>query len=207
MNINTLINTDLPNLYKFLTLCIIEQRGIHSLVNFDKNAKVGSIEDINFIHKYIHLVKSFSKEKDFLEEFDTMVNNNLMVHITRDCQVIETGSHYVTLTFKTKKENSISSIGFRSKFKQDFDAIPVGNNKITIIYLKDLIIPNIEDKECYNYGNTVIDQNNIKYYRKYLYNNEISVYKNMISELPCEYLIPQNYILKPKLKPDACILS
>lgn len=206
MNINSVIDENLPDLYKFLTLCIIEKRGIHNLYGFDKNAKIGSVEDINFIHKYIHLAKQSSKEMDFLEEFDTMSNNNLVVHITRDCQVIETGSHYITLTFKTQKKNYISSITFGSKFKQKFNAMPIGNNSITIVYLKDFIISDNEAKDKYNYSNTIID-NNIKYSRKCLYNNEISVYENIIKELPCEYMIPRKKKIQPKLKPDACVLA
>ena len=65
MSINILINSDLPNLYKFLTLCIIEQRGNHNLYGFDKNATVGDTKDINFIKQFSDS-HSWASEKIFI---------------------------------------------------------------------------------------------------------------------------------------------
>ena len=43
----------------------------------------------------------------------------MTVHLTHDCQIIETETHYITLTFKTNNSININNISFRSKFKQN----------------------------------------------------------------------------------------
>ena len=58
----------------------------------------------------------------------------------------------------------------------------------------------------HNYINTIVN-NEIKYHRDYLWNKEFSIYDTIINKLPCIYMIPQNYSVKPKLEPDACLLS
>ena len=85
-----------PDLYKFLTLCAIEQRGVHTLCDFNKNATIGTKEDINFVNQYVKLALSSCQHDqtsiDFLNNL-IMFKNNMMVHLTRDCQIIETGNH------------------------------------------------------------------------------------------------------------------
>ena len=185
-------------------------------MTIDKNAKIGTAEDIIFIHKYIELTLSSQfidkKEEKFLKELDTMVENNLMVHHTRDCQVIETGNHYVSLAFKIKKDDYIYSLIFTAKFKQDFDSQPIGSNTIIIKCLIDRI-SKLNDKECQKFKDhhkivsmIGIDKDTFSY-QALICSKEIDINENIITQLPCAYMISENHILKPKLQPDACVVS
>ena len=222
--------SSIPNLYKFLTICVVEKRGNHCLNQFDDNAKIGTMDDINFIHKYIQLAlicDSLPKETiDFLKEYEQKVANNLMVHLTRDCQVIETNRHYVTLIFKVVLIGYTLNISFRTKFSQQYNVLPVGDNTINITYWRDISADITEDisedirwditediktnsvrtgKECYDY--IVEDNQGLKYYRTNVWDKNINILEDIITKLPSDYMIPINYSMKPRLKPDACLLS
>jgi hypothetical protein len=214
---NILIDPNYPDLYKYLKLCAIEQRGIHTLSDIDKNAKNGTIEDINFIRKYIELALETSNiddnEKKFLTEFDSSVDDNIMVHLTRDCQIFETGSHYVSLNFRTHINNNvnncannyINNIKFYMRFKQDVGIIPIDDKKISISHSIDKIINKNND----NYSNHshIIDINDESYYSRNIINNRyFNINDSIIVGLPSAYMLPANHIIEPKILPDACII-
>lgn len=210
---NILIDPNYPDLYKYLTLCAIEQRGIHTLGDIDKNARIGSIEDINFICQYIELaLKTINNiddnEKNFLNDFNSNINNNLMVHLTRDCQIIETGNHYISLTFRSKKNNYVNNIKFKTRFEQKFGLPPIRNNKISISYSIDgIIYENNENNEQNSHHSYIIDIDGHSYYsRKFISNRHFHIQDNLITQLSCKYMLPINHILQPKLNPDACII-
>ena len=143
MNQHISSNSGLSNLYSYLKRCVIEQRGSHTLNGIDPNAKDGTEHDIKLINKFIELeLKSDNiddKSKNFLENLSSNLKNNLKVHQTRDCQIIETGSHYVNLTFSSRKDNFIYNLKFSAKFKQTFGSFPIDSNKIKISYFRDFI--------------------------------------------------------------------
>jgi hypothetical protein len=208
---NVLIDPNFPNLYKYFKLCVIEQRGIHTLSDIDSNPKIGTIEDINFIHKYIELaLKTINNinnnEKKFLIEFDSSIHDNLMIHLTRDCQIFETGSHYVSLNFRTQINNYINNIKFNIRFKQNFGILPSDNQKINISHSIDKIINKNNDDDYSNHSH-IIDINEQSYYSRNIINNRyFNINDNIIFELPSAYMLPENHTIKPKRVPDACII-
>jgi len=187
-----------PDLYHFLKLCIIEQRGIHDICGLDKNPKLVKNKDITFLNKHIEITLNQKnldqKVKDFLEEFDNM--NNLMIHLTRDCQVIETGNHYILLSFKLEKKDVINSITFYCKFKQNYNEMPQDTDKITITYSKYFM----RDKNPFN----TYMINGKKYSKVYIFSKDYNIYDKQIQDLP--YSFDNTIKTKPKLVPDACII-
>jgi hypothetical protein len=212
MNHEFSINPSTPNLYSYLTKCAIEQTGKHTLNGIDPDAKDGSDNDIKLINKFVELELSSDdldeKSKSFLEILASNVKNNLKVHQTRDCQIVETGNHYVTLTFSTKKNNFLYNLRFSTKFKQEFGLFPIGSNKITIRYFHDAIfnkkIHKTEDFSDYNY--IIGIDANTKCYRKEIKSKEVDIDDNIITLLPCDYLSFNQKDLEPKLNPDACTI-
>lgn len=196
-----MIDQNYPDLYNFLKICVIQQLGTHSLSDIDINARKGNDDDIKLIQKLILLSdKSKSEDKKFLEELGNGSKDNLMVHIVRDCQVIETGKHYSNLIFKVDKGEKIYILKFRTKFKQDFGKLPTGDNKIEIIYEID----NLEKNDnCYR---TIGLGGKINFYQESISNRSFNITDKIISNLPCKYLLPTNKI-EPKLKPDSCSIS
>ena len=196
-----MINQNFPDLYNFLKICVIQQLGTHSLCDIDNNVREGCDQDLELIHKLISLSdKSKFEDKNFLNELGKVSKKNLMVHIVRDCQVIETGSHYSNLIFKVDRGEKIYILKFRTKFKQDFGKLPTGVNKIEIIYAIDNFEKN--DK-CYR---TIGMGGNINFYQERISNKSFDITDDIISKLPCKYLLPKNKI-EPKLKPDSCSIS
>ena len=190
-----------PDLYHFLKLCIIEQRGIHDISGLDKNPKLARNKDMEFLNKHIQLTLNQDKVeqeiKIFLEEFDiVIIENNLMIHLTRDCQVIETGNHYILLSFNLKKNNVINSITFYCKFKQNYNEMPQDTDKITITYSKYFM----QDKNPFN--TYMIDGKN--YSKIYISSKDYNIYDKQIQDLP--YSFDNTIKTKPKLVPDACII-
>ena len=222
INENFLDDTNLPNLYKYFILCIIEQRGSHSLCGISKDPKLSTNNDIYFIRRFIELalnsthLELIDNQKEYLHTFNSLINNNLMIHLTRDCQIIETGNHYVTLTFKIKKDEYEYNISFSSKFKQNSNRIPIGDNKISVAFKKDLII-NKNDTEYQKKtdlllknkknNHTIVWRDDKKIYRDNIFHKYIDIKDDIITFIPCSYLIPKDHILEPKLSPDSCTIS
>jgi hypothetical protein len=215
MNEDIVINPDHPDLYKFLYLCVIEQRGIHTIGDIDINAREGHVDDITFLKKYVNLELTTLKHKtdtiNFLIGFLSYMEDNLMVGQTRDCQVIETGNHYVILSFKTKKDDHIYNICFSIKFKQSHGCQPEKSNEINVSYSRDCIINQDVEKECQQKDHIsrhcISIGKNTRYNRTHISKKTFNINDEIIKQLPCSYLIPQNHTIEPKLNPDACILS
>ncbi len=214
MSKDIVINPDYPDLYKFLYLCVIEQRGIHTIGDIDRNAREGHAGDITFLKKYVNLelttLKHETETINFLIGFLSYMEDNLMVGQTRDCQVIETGNHYVRLSFKTKKDDHIYNICFSTKFKQSYGGLPEGSNEINVSYSRDCIINKDVKKECQQKDHLsrhcISIGKNTEYHRINI-RKTFNINDEILKQLPCSYLIPENYIIEPKLNPDACILS
>ena len=212
MNQENYINPGMPNLYSYLTRCVIEQTGNHSLIGINPDAKDGTDNEIQLIHKYVELeLKSEDldeKSKTFLETLSSNVKNNLKVHQTRDCQIMETGNHYVYLTFSSKKDNFIYNLTFSSKFKQKYDSPTIGFNKINIRYSKDDIFNKKihKAKDYSHYNHTIGIDENTRYYRDTIKLKEVDIDDDIITLLPCDYLLFNEKNLEPKLKPDSCVI-
>tara|TARA_Y100001933_G_scaffold264850_2_gene333058 strand:- start:588 stop:1382 length:795 start_codon:yes stop_codon:yes gene_type:complete len=263
MHNNITINPDLPDLYKYLTLCAIERRGINSLNEIEKKPKKGVKNDIVFVRKYSELALSYFSYKlninsknmlqklninimhkdielalsdpllmRFLKELKSVSEKNLMIHLTRDNQVMEIlnknipANHYVSLTFSINRKNYINNIIFNARFKQKYDAPPIGDKKIqishTIDYLnkprnyKNSIFIEINKNNIFKkkvltfpdkYQNIItIERNNQKMYRQCIHSSKVDINKDIIKNIPCNYLIPNNYVIKPKYSEDTCCL-
>ena len=80
INGNFLNDTNLPNLYKYFILCIIEQRGTHSLCGISKDPKLSTNNDIYFIRRFIELalistqLELINNQKQFLHTFNSIIN-------------------------------------------------------------------------------------------------------------------------------------
>ncbi len=199
----TIINPNYPPLYKYLILCALEKRGKHQLCDTVKEPQNANEQDVHLLQKYIEISLStfdYNKEqKKFIQEIQP-TQENLEIHLSRDYQVIETGNHYVTLVFKIKKDNYINNIIFSVKFKQS-DGYPVGNDIIQIGYSRDYTT---HFEKC---THTIRINSNLTYYRKCFFNKSININEKIITDLPSEYLFPENYIPKPDLSIEACTIS
>jgi hypothetical protein len=199
----TIINPNYPSLYKYLILCALEKRGKHQLCDTVKEPQNANEQDVHLLQKYIDISLStfeYNKEQqEFIQEIKP-TQGNLEIHLSRDYQVIETGNHYVNLAFKIKKDNYINNIIFCVKFKQSEDN-PVGDDIIRIGYSRDYV------SKFENCTYTIRMNSDLVYYRKCLFNKSININEKIITDLPSEYLFPENYIPKPDLSIEACIIS
>ena len=209
-NYDNVINIIDNDLYKYLNIIIIEQRGIHSLIDYSNKPEKGTLNHKRFIHNFIELamlhLNHNQASKNFLLEFDSNVDNNLMVHITRDCQIIETGRHYASISFKIEKETVVNNLTFSCKFNQNFNELPIGDEKIFISYNIDSESSEKNSDCIYNYSHSFNIKDKILY-RSCLFNQNFDINHDIINNLKCSFLIPKNYKLKPKLSPDACLIS
>jgi hypothetical protein len=95
-------------LTEYLELCVVEQTGDHTLGIKSKTPTPLTEEELKFLYKVLSFIPPkfgvlFPKEPAF-------------VHITRDCQVIETGNHIARYTVIDCLGRSISfSMTFRQK--------------------------------------------------------------------------------------------
>lgn len=197
------MSSNYPDLYRYLYQVAIEQKGVHSLTMNDPNKIIGNKDDKKFINDYINLElhnknKYDQEKKNFLIQFKNGNMNNLEVHLTRDCQIIETGNHYVFLKFKLKS----MSIIFYAQFKQTFSELPLLGNQITIKYTLEKSIDKLgkEDKiiNCYY---------NVKYSIEIIYLETLNIDNNIFWQLNMKYKLKNEKNLTQKLSPDACILS
>ena len=203
MTIRYNINSNLPSLYRYMVLCILEKKGDHSISDVQKTPRLSNINDTEYLLNYIDLsfkmIDYNDKTIEFLDEIkNTIRNTGFEVHLTRDSQIIETGNHYVSLSFRIKKKYYINSIRFTSRFEQKIQEFPKGNNKITISYSRDYLE---EFQGCKH----IFSFNNQNYYRDtfFSYNFEIENDNGMFS---ADYLIPNNYVCQPDLSIDSCII-
>ena len=154
-------------------------------------ASSNSENDINLIHQYVKLALSsssweLSKEmRDFLTQLDSSIKDNLTIHQTRDCQIIETKNHYVVLTFRTKKNDCFYNLIFSTKFKQDYGSYPESNDIITISYCTD----SFTEVSNHTIGIQSEDGGPTRIYRKLLARKDFSSTNELISCLPASYLI------------------
>lgn len=208
--------TSNTSLYQFLKVCVIEQRGNHSLVSgFDKDHKKGSLEDIEFLQQYVkkiellRLFKSDETVTKFLNEIKSVSKDQLTIHLTRDCQIFETGNHYVSLNFRIEKDLYSYNLVFTAKFKQSYGSLPDNTDSINITYIKDYRI----SKNSPNYSNEytqafhIIDiDDKYCYSRHHIGSNKFNINDKIINELvlPEHLRISNNYVIKAKTIPDAC---
>lgn len=112
---------------KYLTTCALEKRGPHLLSALDdKSSREASLEDVIFLKAYVQSaivsddVDVDGKDREpFLQRIaEKATIDNVRVHLTRDYQVIETGSHYVNLSFCVHMSSEhMCCVSFRAKFK------------------------------------------------------------------------------------------
>ena len=109
---------------RYLTVCALEKRGPHSLGGMDETAKrPATPEDITFLQTYVkNAIRQRNQDPIRTGPFlKSILHNatvrNVTVHLARDYQVIETGGHYVTMTFCMRTdENRMYRIKFTAKF-------------------------------------------------------------------------------------------
>ena len=181
-NMNTTMNTNkLPDILIYFMICAIEQRGKHTLGCTTEDFRLGNENDLNFLNSYINFCfqKEFKDEEiKFINDFLEFMKSKLEVHLTRDCQIIETGHHYVRLTYISNN----NCIKFYIKFKQKFNTLPETPDILNVQHFTIDNIYNIIVRVSFNKDD------------KILY------------ELPCSYLIENRLEINPKLTPDACII-
>tara|TARA_Y100000991_G_scaffold136974_1_gene103288 strand:+ start:358 stop:972 length:615 start_codon:yes stop_codon:yes gene_type:complete len=197
------INSNLPSLYRYMILCILEKRGDHSISDVQQNPRLSNINDIEYLLKYIDLSFKIVDYNDEIIEFlneikNTIRNTPFEVHLTRDYQVIETGNHYVSLSFKIKTKDYINNISFKSRFKQKIQDYPEGNNKIMVSYSRDYLENFQGCKYIYSF-------NKKNYYRYTLFSYDFEI-KNDNGMFSADYLIPDNYVCQADLSVESCIV-
>jgi len=205
---------NISDLYKYLTICAIEQRGDISLNGISKNPKKANNEDIQMLENFLSQVlktNPCNRTLEFLKDVHENLNKHIFIHLTRDCQIIETKHHYVILTFKLNIYDYIYNIRFKAMFNQNINDYPIGNKKISVSYDKDSRSRsnNLEDHEndCKIRGSHIVSYGDGTYYRSnfgnFILDSNCEIIKNMNSS----YLIDESLKLKPKLDPDACTLQ
>ena len=204
MTIKTIINPDFPSLYRYMIICVLEKRGKHQISDIENEPRITDNNDINFLCNYINnsfnLLNYDDKTIRFLKDIKSIIKNQSKIefHLTRDYQVIETGNHYISIVFRIKRNNFIDNIKFSAKFKQKMDDYPLGDNKIYISYYRDHL------KKFKNCSHTIFKEN-ITYYREKIFNSNLDI-ENSNKCFNADYLIPENYVCKPNLSLEACII-
>ena len=111
---------------EYLELCVVEQKGDHTLGFESKSPTQITLEEETFLKNVlsflVHKVDdSFPKEPAF-------------VHVTRDCQVIETGNHIARYTVVDCLDRVIS---FYMTFGQDFEEFPKSRSDVSVVYYEN----------------------------------------------------------------------
>jgi len=223
---------------KYLERCAIEQTGVHSLCDIPSSAKRdGTNDDIHLLKTYYGyaLTRNPSQEEfDFLSEFMSNIEKNLIVYQTRDCQILETGNHYVRLVFETNlnttgsgtsSTNTTHYIKFYMKFQQNISSMgtfqstssinttpipPTNDGKLNIIYKTTKISSSFNQASNtlsseYN-SHITLSNGNIQSSKTVGY-NYVDLTDDLNTKLPVDYLIPNTPIVPATMPPDACVVS
>ena len=174
----------------YLGICALEQRGNHCISFGHQDGKPMNLSILRFTQELIRLLGSNTDnyvEEKFLNNFSLENDSELFYWcIERDCQVLETGNHYVNLCLIKKISNLNYSINLYIRFQQSYSnmsLLKANPLNITFKYFVD---------------------NKVKSLR---YNSlNISLIRQIDNILPNILNIPNNFKPQIKKNPDACII-
>ncbi len=182
------IDPEFSDLYKFMVICVMEQRGPNSACNIStKYSQNGTPMDRVFL---LHYLNSVSDTYYCLNCMRYDIDSLKTCQI-RDCQTFQTGNHYVTLTFTTyhKIHKTFYNLSFSTMFKQDYKNYTIGNQQIKITYSSDLVVKKSE-RDLYPSPNHVIGLGDgTAYYRTTIFSTTVSSQDPIIRQLPSQYLL------------------
>jgi hypothetical protein len=131
---------------RYMEVCALEKRGPHTL---------GYTHDDDTKHRAapgdIALLKSFAdmaladvrhgggddRAASILRSAAAATTANVCVHLTRDYQVIETGNHYVKLSFCVRTPVHIDRITFTTRFSVETDYATHHLRELSVCYARD----------------------------------------------------------------------
>lgn len=198
---------DSNHLIDYLKLCAIEQRGKHTISFGVDNLVKADQSVVEFIFKLKEILLNLDnndEQVNFLNKFNSINLENLFWSQERDCQIFETGNHIVNLCFKLHISDQDYLIKFMAIFEQQYNQFPKDLKNINIILTNHQIYSN------HNQNVNIIGQNQ-KISRKIIKSSSYSYDSDIISQinnqLPSLFKISSEYKIKPKLQPDACLIS
>jgi len=210
----------MAGLAHYLKVCALEKRGKHSIGDIvsaeSDDALAASPQDVAFVKAYLRnaIVRHADEEAEADLKFALafalgLKTNTMQTHLTRDYQVIETGSHYVKLMFRTHTPHGggFNNIKFCARFRPHGDAdLLLHNDSVRISYTCDTTAPPPSSADCGRHmirsgrgcdGHTV--------YRHDLFYREAAVTDPLLSNLPD--LIDANYAAKADMAVEACCIA
>jgi hypothetical protein len=198
---------DSNHLIDFLKLCAIEQRGKHTLSFGVDNLVKADQSVVEFILKLKEILLNLDNNDEqinFLNKFNSINLDNLFWSQERDCQIFETGNHIVNLCFKLHINDKNYLINFMAIFEQQFNQFPKDLKNINIILINDQIYFD------HNQNVNIMSQNQ-KISRKKIksssYSCDSDTIRQINNHLPSLFKSSSEYKIKPKLQPDACLIS
>ena len=127
------LNPEQPDIYNYLYRCTIEQIGDHTHTGISSDPKEPTQNDINFLKQFFDKFKQTNQEHN---EFIQKLDNNYTLHQTRDCQVLETGYHFASLTYRFEFNDDCYVVEFYIQFKQTLGELPKDSSKINVTFTK-----------------------------------------------------------------------
>lgn len=208
------VDKDLPGLYRYLSMCAAEQIGKHMIGDYDSDAPLASEQDKELIKTYISSRRDVNStwkpengEDIFFELFCESLDS-MTIHRSRDCQIYEMGAHYASLTYRVQvTPTRVHGIRFSVCFRQQYGTLPEGPPEVSICEFIE-IGPDVdltpEQKELYR--GTIVRSNGTIHERS-AHSKVVNMNDDIVKRLDCSHLIPDDYVVTPKLTPDACIIS
>lgn len=193
-------------MYKYFQVCALEKRGRHTLSDIDlQTERCASNEDVALVLSYIEHAASHLptdvRASAFLNEMRMAADTSLMkVHLTRDYQVIETGSHYVKLLFRTAHGDYLNNLKFYSRFRMGSDGRLEKDNKVHVSYSRDYL--SAFDGCCH----TITMNPRLTYYREEIFRATINASEAAFSQMPSKYGVPCDYVPTPDTSVETCVV-
>lgn len=199
-------------LYNFLYRCAVEQTGQHTLNLINKHPQNSIPHDETFLKPFLSEAlkdEHYTSNPSALAFLQQFPSTDFEIHLTRDCQIIETGTHYVFLTLRSKHSTPVKFISFAAKFKQSWGELPVPS-ELLYIRLVDECSPeyaaahHTQQQHIRRFGTNKDGQ---RYERVEIDSRCLSIHEPILRNLPTISLAKQNNepIQLQKI-PDACLL-
>ena len=202
-------------LYTFLKTCALEKRGQHRLSDIDfENERDGCSDDMAFLKQFVEdMMQRESTGPDTIP-FLKDVHRSLLgivcsakVHVTRDYQVIETGSHYAKLLFRIAQNSSgyVNNIKFCVKFRMSptYDGLE-DTDTVHVVYSRDRTNGSQPNQLSHPGTHTVVVNEDLTYSREHVASSQLHVRDTVLRNTT--YLIPETYVPRPDMSVEACAI-
>lgn len=130
---------------RYMKVCALEKRGPHTLSHTHEATKRRAAPtDVALITRFATLAMADPRHKGHAQATRLLQNvaktamvSNVHVHLTRDYQVIETGNHYVRLSFCVHTAGHTDRVTFTARFRVEYDYATHHLAALTVCYTRD----------------------------------------------------------------------